>query len=245
MIAFIFILTVRQLIGRKSTLILALLCVLPLLLAIVFRLSDPDIDQAEWVANTLMLGLVVTIVLPLTSLLLGVTVLGDELEDGTAVYLLAKPLSRWQILLPKLAAAWAVTVALVLPATVASGLIALGGSDDSRIVLGFAVAVVAGALAYVSVFVLLSIAATRALIAGLIYVFIWEGVVTSIFAGTRYLSIRHYTLGLAGSITDASPSVFDPYVNGTTAAVLMTAVILVACVYAYYRLSRVEVREPG
>jgi ABC-2 type transport system permease protein len=243
MTAFIFVLTLRQLIGRKSTLLLALLCAAPVLLAVVFRLSDPDVDKAEWTAN-LLVGLVVTIVLPLTSLLLGTSVIGDELEDGTAVYLLAKPLSRWQILLPKLAAAWVVNVALVLPATVASGLIAIEGGD-SGIVTGFAVAVVAGALAYVSVFVLLSIAASRALIAGLIYVFIWEGAITSIFAGTRYLSIRHYTLGLAGWIADASPDVFDPYVNGMTASVLLAAVTLVACVYAYYRLSRVEVREPG
>ena len=49
--------------------------------------------------RTLYQGLVVAIVLPLTALLVGTSALGDEFEDGTAVYLLTKPIPRWQILL--------------------------------------------------------------------------------------------------------------------------------------------------
>ena len=47
---------------------------------------------------------------------------------------------------------------------------------------------------------MLSVVTSRALIAGLIYVFIWEGLVNGLFAGTRLLSVRHYTLGVADSI---------------------------------------------
>jgi ABC-2 type transport system permease protein len=200
MTLFILGLTIRQLAGRKSTLLLLALCAVPLLLAAIFRLSDPDIDSERWVANTLMLGLVITLVLPLTTLLLGASVLGDELEDGTVAYLLTKPLARWQILLPKLAASWLVALALILP--------------------------------------------PRALIGGLIYVFVWEGAITSIFAGTRYLSIRHAALGIAGDLAGASPAVFDPYVNGTTALVLIAFVTLAAGYYANLRLRRLELREP-
>jgi len=243
MTGFIFGLTLRQLVGRKSTLLLAALCCIPVLLAIVFRLSDPNVDNEEWVAS-LLVGLVVTIVLPLVTVLLGTSVLGDELEDGTAIYLMTKPLPRWQILLPKLAASWLVSVALVLPATVAAGLIGLEDGDSRRIVTGFAVALWFGALAYISVFVLLSLMTNRALIAGLIYVFVWEGAITSIFAGTRYLSIRHYTLGIAGAVADVAPSVFDPYVAATTAFVLMGSVTVTACWFANVRLRALEVREP-
>jgi ABC-2 type transport system permease protein len=243
--AYILGLSLRQLVGRKSTLLLLGLNALPLLIAFVFRLSDPDIDQEEWVAGTLMLGLIVTTVLPLTALMFGTSVLGDEIEDGTAVYLLTKPLARWQILLPKLAAAWLVTVAFVLPATLISGYIALPAGGETSIVIGFAAGVVLGTLAYVSVFVLLSVVTSRALIAGLIYVFVWEGAVTSIFAGTRYLSIRHFTLGISGAVADVDPSIFDPYVNGTTALILLAIVTLTGAWYANLRLKRLEVREPS
>jgi ABC-2 type transport system permease protein len=242
---FIFLLTLRQLLGRKSTLLLLLLALLAVFLAIVFRLSDPDIEAQRWTARVLYRGLVVTAVLPLTALLLGTSVIGDELEDGTAVYLLTKPLARWQILLPKLAAAWLVTSALVVPAIVVSGLIALEGGGGASIVTGFAIATLVGALAYVTVFVLFSLVTTRALIAGLVYVFIWEGAVTALFTGTRYLSIRHYTLGLARWIADTDSYTFDATVSGTTALVMFAIVTAAAGFYANRCLQRIEVREPS
>jgi len=240
---FIFSLTLRQLLGRKSTLLLVGLASLAVLLAVVFRISEPDIDAQRWTARVLFRGLVVTAVLPLTALLLGTSVIGDELEDGTAVYLLTKPLARWQILLPKLAAAWLVTSALVVPAVVFSGLIALEGGGGASIITGFAVATLVGAFAYVTVFVLFSVVTSRALIAGLVYVFIWEGAVTALFTGTRYLSIRHYTLGLARWIADTDSYTFEATVSGTTALVMFAIVTVAAGFYANRRLQQLEVRE--
>ncbi|MPZ48071.1 MAG: ABC transporter permease subunit [Dehalococcoidia bacterium] len=242
MIGFIFLLTLRQLIGRRSTLLLAGLAALPVLLAIVFRLSDTGTEAGEWTAQVLYLGLVVTAVLPLTALLLGTCVLGDEFEDGTAVYLLTKPLPRWQILAPKLAAAWLLTASLVLTSTVVSGVIALKGGD-SAIITGFGIAMVIAALAYCTVFVVLSVATTRALIAGLIYVFLWEGAVTGIFEGVRYLSIRHTALGIADWIAAVPEDTFDAYVGGETAAILLAVAIIGGALFANRKLEQVEVRE--
>ncbi|HLF77573.1 MAG TPA: ABC transporter permease [Dehalococcoidia bacterium] len=244
MIAFILSLTLRELVSRKSTLLLLGLAAIPPIIALIFRLSDPsDVNPERWTARVLFIGLMVTAVLPLTALLFGTTVIGDEIEDGTAVYLLTKPVPRWQILLPKLTAAWIMTCALLLPSTLIAGFLALNGRGDSAIVLGFAVAVPVGALAYNTVFVMLSVVTSRALIAGLIYVFIWEGAITGIFAGTRYMSIRHYTIGIAGWIADPKPLTFDPYVGSTAAIVLIAVVTLVAGLVANRRLQRLEVRE--
>jgi ABC-2 type transport system permease protein len=243
-IGFILVLTLRQLAGRKSTLLLLGLAAIPVLLAVVFRLSDPDVDPERWTARVLLNGLVVTAVLPLTALLLGTTALGDEIEDGTVVYLLTKPIARWQILLPKAAAAWLLTAALVVPSTLLAGFIALQGEAMS-IVWGFAAGVTAAALAYALIFVLLSVSTSRALISGLVYVFIWEGVITGIFTGTRYLSIRDDALGIADAIAATDASNFNAYVGGTTAVVAMAIVILVAALLANRRLQRLEVREPA
>jgi ABC-2 type transport system permease protein len=243
MIGFIFSLTLRQLLRRKSTLVLALLALTPVLLAVVFRISQPDVVVQHWTARVLYLGLVVTAVLPLTALLLGTSVLGDEFEDGTALYLLTKPLSRWQILVPKIAAAWVLTSALLLTTTVVSGVIALNGAGGSSIVAGFGVAVVAGGLAYSTVFVLLSVLTSRALIIGLIYVFLWEGAITALFPGTDYLSIRHCTLGIAHWIAGTPPDIFDAYVGGVTSVVLIAIAVFAAGVLANSKLQEYEVRD--
>jgi ABC-2 type transport system permease protein len=243
MITFIFTLTLRELFSRKSTLLLAGLAAIPVVIALIFRLSNPDVDPERWTARVLFVGLIVTAVLPLTALMLGTSVIGDEIEDGTAVYLLTKPLARWQILMPKLGGAWVMICALLLPSTLIAGLIALNGRGDLALVWGFAVAVVVGALAYATVFVMLSVLTSRALITGLIYVFIWEGAITSLFHGTRYLSIRHYTLSIAGWIAHPDPFVFDPYVGSAAAIILIAVVTVIAGVVANRRLQRLEVRE--
>ena len=243
MILLIFTLTLRQLVLRKSTFLLVGLSLLPVLLALVFDLSSSSEDPERWTARILYESLVIAIVLPLAALLLGTSALGDEFEDGTAVYLLTKPIPRWQILLPKLGAAWTITATLLTVSVVLSGLVALGGAGT--LVSGFVIAGIVGSLAYCAVFMLLSVTTTRALIAGLVYVFLWEGAITSIFEGARFLSIRHYTMGLGSWLADTSTFVYDPTVSGNT-AVIMFAIVIVAAVFtANRKLERIEVREPS
>jgi ABC-2 type transport system permease protein len=240
---FIFILTMRQLLFRKSTLLLLLLALIPVLIAFIFEIgNDGETDAEQFAVEVLGVWLVLTTVLPLTAVLFGTSVLGDELEDGTIIYLLTKPVQRWLILLPKVAAAWLLTTLLVVGSLAASVFIVVGG-DGGQIILGFGIAATIGSLAYAAVFVLLSIITSRALIAGLIFVFIWEGAVTGIFEGVRYLSIRHATLGLADWLSDVPSDFFDAYVGGATALILCVAVIVLGLAYANQRLRRVEIRE--
>ena len=213
-----------------------------MLLALVFRLGDNNRDPQEWTSVVLYRGLIVTGVLPLTALMFGTSVIGDDLEDGTAIYLLTKPIPRWQILLPKLIAAWLLTTAVLILSTLLSGILAIesGGLD---VVYGTTFAVVLGALVYTTLFVMLSIVSTHALIIGLVYVFIWEGALAGIFEGVRYLSVRHYTLGVADWASGHLPNTFDAYVGGPTALVLMAIVTVFAAAFAERRLGQAEIRE--
>lgn len=242
MIGFLLGLTFRQQVFRKSTLLLIGLAALPVLVAVLFRLANSDDSPATWTAKVLYRGLIITAVLPLTALMFGTSVIGDEMEDGTAVYLLTKPIPRWEILLPKLIAPWLLTSAILLASTVLSGLVAIdrGGLD---VVYGTALAMLLGAAVYTTLFVMLSVVSTHALIIGLIYVFIWEGAVAGIFEGVRYLSVRHYTIGVADWAAGYVPDTFEAYVNGTTSLVLMAIVTLVAAVLAERRLQQAEIRE--
>jgi ABC-2 type transport system permease protein len=238
-------LTARQLLGQKRTILMLGFATLPVLIALLYRLNGDHThhDPQEWTANVALAGLVVGLVLPFTALVFGTAALGTEFEDGTAVYLLAKPISRSTIVLSKLLVAWAATSAVVLLATIPTGLLAISGRPQDGMIVGFAIAVVLGALIYCSAFLWLSIATSRALIAGLLYVFIWEGVVVNLFKGVRLFSVRQYTLGIAGELSSAPKAVFDPRLQGVTAILLGTLVTALAIWLAFRGLKRWEIGE--
>lgn len=208
----------------------------------VERLGD-HLDQHDWTANILLDGIVVTSILPLVCLILGTSALGSEVEDGTAVYILAKPLRRREIVGAKFAAAALVAAVFVLPATVVSGLIALQGVSEEGIVMGFAIATLLGVFAYTAVFIVLSVATSRALLIGLGYVFIWEGLVTELFTGTRYLSIRQYCLGIADLISTVSKGDFEADLGGPEGLILVAMVAAVALLLAVRRLEAFELTD--
>ncbi|HEY5639808.1 MAG TPA: ABC transporter permease, partial [Dehalococcoidia bacterium] len=193
--AAVFTLTLRQFAGQRRSLLMFGLALVPVALAIIYRLGE-HADQHHETANFLA-DVVVTAILPLACLILGTSALGSEIDDGTAVYILAKPVPRREIIVAKFAAVVLISAAFVVPATGVSGLIGLQGVSGEGIVAGFVVATLVGVFAYTAVFILLSIATSRALLVGLAYVFIWEGLMTELFSGARYLSIRQYCLGIA------------------------------------------------
>jgi ABC-2 type transport system permease protein len=237
----IFVLTLRQLLGRRRTFALIGLALLPLLVAVVVRASDSSSDPVDPVDNALLnYNLIVTTLLPLVTLVLSTTSLGMEIEDGTILYLLSKPLSRAQVITAKLMASWLPAAVLVSLSAALSGSIALQGSGELELLLALVASSVLGALAYSSVFLLLSLLTSRALVIGLIYVFIWEGIVTGLFSGTRTLSIREYTLGLGDLLTGNSE--FDARLDGVTALVLMAVVTTAIIAFAIHRLNRFETR---
>lgn len=53
-------LTLRQMLGRKRSLLMVGFGLLPVLLAVIFRLSDSSDDQQQWTADVLLNGFIVT-----------------------------------------------------------------------------------------------------------------------------------------------------------------------------------------
>lgn len=237
-------LTARQLLGRRRTAFIALVLALPVLIAIIYRANREVGDDATEFALALVEGLIATLLLPLVALVLGTAALGAEVEDGTAVFLLTKPVSRRRVLTVKMAVAAATTMALVVPATVATAWIATGSATADGVTPGLGLGAAAASLLYCAVFVALSAVTTRALVIGLVYVFVWEAIVTNWFSGLRWISIREYGAGwsdLLVTVDDAA--LFDPRL-GPTAAVIASAVVLVlAIVQGTRALADFEVGE--
>lgn len=226
--------TLRSLLSRRRTVLLLLLAALPVAVALLARLGGATSHESA-VFDTL----VVRTVLPIVALVFGTAALGSELEDGTAVYILAKPIARWKIVVAKAAVAAGLTAVIVAGSTILTGLV-LAGGVGLPLTLAFTVATAVGSLVYVAAFVAASVVTSRALILGLVYVIIWEGVLAGLLEGTRAFSIREATLGIAAAL--APDGVVDAGLQPAQAAVLAALVVLGGAVLATMRLARHELR---
>lgn len=231
-----------QLAGRRRLWLVGLLSLLPVAVASVFLAvgrADPD----RWTATVLMNGIVVTAIAPLVSLLTSTAAMGSELEEGTMLFLLTKPVARWRIVAAKLAVAATVSVAAVVAAAGVAGVIATWDGGDRGAVAGFVAAAALGTLAYCAVFTALAALTSRALIVGLSYASVWEGVVSSLFEGAKYLSIRRFTLGLADELAGLPPSQFSEPLPA--APVLLPMAVAAGFLAALWALHRFEARGAG
>lgn len=184
--------TARGLFGRRRFLMLLPLPIVLIGLAVIAR--SAGVAAEHWAAPVIE-GLGLAVVIPIIALIVGTGVLGSEIDDGTIVHILTKPLARRDIVLAKLGVAVGITAI-----TVAIPLYVVGVLTGS-IRLGLAL-IVGGALAalvYSAIFVALSLVTRRPVLLGLLYVLIWEGLLSNLVSGTRVLSVQQYTL----SVTDA------------------------------------------
>lgn len=231
-------LSLAGLLGRRRTVLLVLLGALIVGMAAIYRLTDPAEADAARFTGRLLADFGLGVLLPLVAVIVGTAAIGSELEDGTIVYLLAKPLARWRIVAAKLLVAWLLVVGLVAVPILIAGLVASGGDLDLGV--AYATAATLGGLEYTAIFLALSLISGRALVIGLAYVVIWEGAIAGLFAGTRILSVRQHALSVGDAIGG----------NGTVTADLALASALVvagvvtgmATLVAIRRLERVELR---
>ena len=231
--------TLRQLLSRRRTLLLLLLAGVLVLVAVVFRLAGEEARALRFTAG-LLGSLGIGTLMPLVALLFGTGAIGGEIDDGTAVFLLAKPISRRTVVITKLVVAAACSAALTCGPMLVAGLIAAGGLGDG-LVIGMVAAAAIGSLLYCAVFVAVSLITSRALVFGLTYVLIWEGLLSGLFEGTRTFSIRQQTLAFAQSIGDIPKAVLDAQLDLTTAVIVGAAVLVGATLLAIRRLSSFEI----
>ncbi|MEV6598028.1 ABC transporter permease subunit [Actinoplanes sp. NPDC051346] len=219
--------TARGLFGRKRAL---LLLPLPMLLVgLAWLCQAYNVDPAEW-GPAVLIGLGLAVLLPVVSLIVGTGVLGSEVDDGTIVHILTKPLPRRDIILAKLGVA-----VLVSTVTAAVPLFVAGWMADSPAWGGALVAAAfVGALAYSALFLLLSLVTRRPVLLGLVYILVWEGLLGRFVSGTRVLSIQQYVITIADKITPTA--LLDAKVSLPVAVVMGAIFVLGSAIFAVDRL---------
>jgi ABC-2 type transport system permease protein len=233
-------LTARSLLGRRRTIVLMLLPLALLALAVLVRALA---GTEKTTAGGLLGGFGIAIMMPLLGLIAGTGSIGPEIDEGSIVYLLAKPLNRYSIVVTKLAVAVGVIVTFgVVPIAIA-GLIMTGSLGG--LTAAYTVGALAAGLAYAAVFLCLAVITRNAVVVGLIYALIWESLIGGIVPGAQALSIQQWSLAVAeqtyGSI--AATLGLDSAVDFGTGLVLLLVVMVAATVYAGRRLQTLRLND--
>ncbi|MBO0802939.1 MAG: ABC transporter permease, partial [Nocardiopsaceae bacterium] len=223
--------------GRRRALAFALPAVILIALTLVLRASRPA--GVPWPDHVLG-DFGFSVLLPLTALIVGTGVLGAEIDEGSAIHLLATPVRRSEVVLTKFAVAAGMTALFAAVPELIAGLIA---PDSGKLAWALFIGALVGSVAYSAVFVMASVLTTRAIAVGLLYVLVWEGLLANLVGGVRILSIAHYSLGVANAI-DPDPNLHAGLT--LTTSVIMAAVVTAgALVFASRRLASFAIKgEP-
>jgi ABC-2 type transport system permease protein len=241
-------LTARSLLGRKRTLLLSLLPLALLALCTLARilgsLDDTIAGQLQGsLAADLLATFGIAIMMPLLGLIAGTGSIGPEIDEGSIVYLLAKPVNRYSIVVTKLAVAiGVVTVFGALPVFVA-GVVLTG--EVGVIAVSYAVGAFAAGVGYAAVFLLLAVLSRNAVVIGLIYALIWESLVGGLVPGAQTLSIQQWATSVVVESLghEAGLLLVDAAVTFTTGLVALVGVSLVATAYAGRKLQTIRLSD--
>ena len=231
-------LALRSLLGSRRVWILVGLSVLLFAVAGLSRWgSDGAVDVATGVIVNFGFGLLV----PIMCLLIGTGVIAPEIEDGSIVYLLAKPVPRRTIALSKLVVAVVVAVVFCVASVVIAAQIA--GDKDGQLALSMGVATALASVAYVAVFFMIAVLTRNSIIVGLLYALLWEGVLAGYVPGVRTLSIRQWALAPAEKMLEGNADIaISSDVSLAAGLILLAVVTIGSVVVAIQRLKVLSVR---
>jgi len=204
---------------------------LALLLGLFARSDESPTQGAADVVDGYGLGVLV----PLATLWLGTSALGDLVEDRLLAYLRLKPVASWQ--LPAAAVLATLTIVLpltALPLTVAT-LIAGAGGVAAAAFLSSAFA----ALAYAGLFVAAGLWFRRAVWWGLAFVVIWENVISHSAEGAARFTVS----GWASSVLSLAPDIEPERAAGPAWAglVVLTLIAVAGWLAATWRYRRADI----
>jgi ABC-2 type transport system permease protein len=197
--------------------------------------ASGSLDEAQAGARFVN-GFGLSLLVPVTALVFASAALGDPTEDGTLVYLWLRPVRRSRIVVAAAASSFTIAWPLVVgPLAVTAA--ATGGGGD--LVVATVVAATLALVAYTGLFCALGLRVKRALVWGLLYIFIWEGFIATANDTAARLAVRSYSRSILTELADVSlrqAAIASPY-----RWIVPFLVAAAALTYATRRLQRQDV----
>lgn len=234
-------LTIRQFLRSRSIYVVAGICLLSALFALIPQVAPDELTIRELrniFASDLYLDFFAATLLPLAVLVLATAAIGDEIEDRTLQYLALKPISRLRIALEKLLAVFGVAIPVIWAGITATWAISsFGHYDEMRdLLMPALLSSLVAIVGFGALFMLASLFWQRALLIGVFYVFVWESSLSRVLTGIRLISIRHYTQSMFVRLVDDRRLTIDQPSAQSTVIITTAALCIICLGLATWRL---------
>jgi ABC-2 type transport system permease protein len=182
---------------RLLTLLLLVFC--PVLVTLLMRVygATSGLGVRGFVEQSTIFYL--TVIFPVTLLFLGAAAIGDDIDNGTLLYLRLRPVGRAAIVCGRYLAAVLSATVLLAPPVILTYALHVGFQGPAFLIeqlpllLVMLGNVLLGCLTYGALFLLFSLLIRHAVIAGLVFIAIWE-VFISVFPSKAALSTVSFHL---------------------------------------------------
>lgn len=207
-LAAIIVYNARMMLQRGNLFAWGVACLVAVAPALVFRgmvfwFSGTDvhlgpIEDAYFVYSNLSAVLYLQLFVPLLALMLGLSLITQEIENETVVYLLARPIPRTVLVLGKFLAYLVISVCLLSSALILTFLILATIPDAALITMEWDTLLLdiwvftLGLGAYGAVLMFIGVCFKHKLIISLLLIFVWDSAATMIPGSAYRYTIRHY-----------------------------------------------------
>ncbi len=182
----------------KRTRVFILLAAVPALLMIIVRLVDPK-ESGDFFTKV-MLSLYFQLLVPVLALFFGSSIVNDELDSKTLVYLTTVPVRRRAVLLGKFLAAFLLAALLIAAGFLFCFLAAALHRLDEAAAWGelglFLGAALLALFCYGTLFTAMGAFMKKSILAGIFFVFGWESVVQYFPGVTQKFTVIHWIKSL-------------------------------------------------
>ncbi|MFO7608307.1 MAG: ABC transporter permease subunit [Candidatus Krumholzibacteriia bacterium] len=218
--------SVREMSRRRRLISLALINLLPVLVVAVVRIWFPGEGiTAQLQLTGLTHEAIIPFLVPIVAMAVGVSAIGEQIEDGTIVYTWTRPIRRRAIYLGRLLAAQVVAAAMLSASLVLCFLVMVSEGfhiitwDFLRLYLATFAIIALGAWAYTALFAAMGTHFKKPVFPAIVFAFGWENMVANVPARVQELSLRFHLQNLVDK-----PPVDTSDLPGILGAILSSAV---------------------
>ncbi len=218
--------SLREMIRRRRLVSLGLINLLPVLVVLAVKIwfADRGITAHLQLAG-LSHDTFIPFLIPIVAMAVGVSALGEQVEEGTIVYTWTRPVRRRAIYLGRVLAAQTVAAGLLSLSLVLCFLIMVAGDLDVisvefvKLYLQTFLIIGLGAFAYTAVFAAMGTFFKKPVLPAILFAFGWEKLVGNIPARVQELSLQFHLQNLI-----SRPEVVPDDLPGMLAAILNNAI---------------------
>jgi len=230
------------------------LAFLPVLIAIYYRLSGRIVNITPEQAVSFIMMLYSVSITTLVALFYGVSLIADEVDNKTIIYLFTRPIYKYSIPFAKFAVYILTTFLILIPPAIITFLIISIGTLDmtdftnSLAVFSKQLAVIIFALiVYGAIFLFLGAWQKHSILIGLIFAFGWEKMILIVPGILRRFSVIHYLLSLfPRGVLQSGFNILPPEANvkspEITSIIVLSSIFIVFFGLSLFAISRKEFR---